>query len=162
MEISLIKGTPLHIPACVDALMDSDLGRHYFPGHEQATNAVLEFMGCDHFLVAIDEADRWVGFLCYLPTGAFHAYPYLHLLVVSPPDRGRGFGSRLMDAFEGLIAKGKDKVFLVVSDFNPHAHKFYEKRGYREVGVVPSLYRLGIDEHLMMKSLASPSFDRPA
>lgn len=47
--------------------------------------------------------------------------------------------------------KDFSKLFLVVADFNPDARRLYEKIGYTEVGCIPSLYREGITENLMMK-----------
>ena len=43
------------------------------------------------------------------------------------------------------------KLFLVVADFNPEGKCFYEKKGYRQVENISSLYRIGITEYLMMK-----------
>lgn len=45
------------------------------------------------------------------------------------------------------------KIFLVVADFNPKGKEFYVKNGYIQVGRIKSLYREGITENLMMKSL---------
>ncbi|WP_243277881.1 GNAT family N-acetyltransferase [Clostridium yunnanense] len=42
-------------------------------------------------------------------------------------------------------------IFLMVADFNKDAKKLYEKMGYEQVGIIPSFYRKGINEHLMMK-----------
>ena len=44
-----------------------------------------------------------------------------------------------------------NKIILVVADFNPDGKRFYEKIGYYQVGEIPSLYRKGITEYLMMK-----------
>ena len=41
------------------------------------------------------------------------------------------------------------KLFLVTGD--SAAKIFYEKLGYKYIGTIPSLYRNGIDECLMMK-----------
>jgi ribosomal protein S18 acetylase RimI-like enzyme len=54
--------------------------------------------------------------------------------------------------FEDICFKDYTKLFLVVADFNPDAKMLYEKVGYVEVGTIPSLYRAGITENLMMKS----------
>lgn len=35
--------------------------------------------------------------------------------------------------------------------YNPDAKIFYEKSGYKYLATIPSLYRKGIDEFLMMK-----------
>ena len=44
-----------------------------------------------------------------------------------------------------------NKIILVVADFNLDGKRFYEKIGYHQVGEIPSLYRKGITEYLMMK-----------
>ncbi len=45
------------------------------------------------------------------------------------------------------------KRFLVVADDNPDAKRFYDRNGYQQVGIIPNLYRPGITEYLMAKSL---------
>jgi len=152
MIVSLVHGTSQYLQSCTDSLHDSDLGTYYFPNKERAQDAILEFINTDYFLVAIDDKNTFLGFICYLPTGAFHAFPYLHLLVTSKSVRGLGVGTLIMDLFEELIFKQKDKLFLVVADFNPRAKEFYIKRKYKEIGNIPSLYRKGINECLLMKA----------
>ena len=51
-----------------------------------------------------------------------------------------------------MIAQSS-KVFFVDDDFNPKAKSLYEKVGYKQVGVLPNLYKSGIDGYLMMKEL---------
>lgn len=155
MMISLIKGDARFLDECIVSLQDSDLGRFYFPNKEKAEEAINEFMFTDFFLVAVDDKDQFAGFICYLPTGAFHAFPYLHLLVTSSKMRGKGVGSKMMDIFEDRVFEQKDKLFLVVADFNQKGIEFYRKRGFLEVGIIPSLYRRGINEHLLMKTRES-------
>lgn len=152
MTITLIKGSSAYLEDCVDSLCNSELGDHYFPDRAKAKAAILEFCGTGCFLVAVDEAKRHAGFICYLPTGAFHAFPYLHLLVTSDKLRGQKVGSMMMDLFEAQIFKEKDKLFLLVASFNTKAKRFYLNRGYKEVGIIPSLYRKGVDEFLLMKT----------
>jgi hypothetical protein len=43
------------------------------------------------------------------------------------------------------------EVFSVVADFNPEVQRLYEQVGYKQVGVIPNLYKRGVTEHLMMK-----------
>jgi ribosomal protein S18 acetylase RimI-like enzyme len=151
MTIELIKGDYSFFNECNESLHNSDLGKYYFPSIQKAEEAINAFIDTDYFLVAIDEDKKFVGFICYLPTGAFHAFPYLHLLVTSSKLRGKGIGTLIMDQFEKLIFEQKDKLFLVVASFNPKGKEFYLRRNYAEVGMIPSLYRNGIDEYLMMK-----------
>jgi len=150
--IELINGDYRFLQECTESLQDSELGKYYFPNKDKAEDAIKEFINTEYFLVAINENMTFVGFICYLPTGAFHTFPYLHLLVTSNKLRGKGIGTLIMDKFEDIVFNQKDKLFLVVASFNPKGKDFYIKRNYKEVGIIPSLYRNEIDEHLMMKT----------
>jgi len=152
MTIQLIKGDELIIQECSESLFDSKLGKYYFPKKENAEGVIKEFLHNDTLLVAVDKDQTFTGFICYMPAGAFHAFPYLHLLVTSKILRGKGIGTMIMDLFEERIFTQKDKLFLVVADFNPDAKRFYQKRNFKEIGIIPSLYRDGINECLMMKT----------
>lgn len=156
---TLTKGVLSDVPACARILSDSDLGERYFPTEERSAVAIEEFVGTGGFLVVRGQGGDVAGFVCHMPTGAFHAFPYLHLLAIAGSERGKGVGTRTMDLFEREVAKGSDKLFLVVADFNPRARDFYSRRGYQEVGRIPSLYREGIDERLMMKRLLRTSME---
>ncbi len=151
MNVEIIKGNLTHLSDCEDALINSSLGKHYFERVGSARKAIEEGLECGTLYVAIVE-NVCVGFLFYIPDGAFHAYPYLHLIAVKEGYRGKGIGKQLMHFFE-QTARDK-KFFLVVADFNPEAKRFYESIGYREVGKIPGLYREGIKEYLMMKENA--------
>lgn len=136
---------------CARALLQSPLGEHYFPTAGAADAAVREFVGSEGFVVAEDEQGRFVGFACFLARGAFHSYPYLHLLVVDPARRGEGDGSRFLALLEERLFAARPMIFLVVASFNDAALRFYDRRGYRQAGLVPSLYRPGIDERILFK-----------
>jgi ribosomal protein S18 acetylase RimI-like enzyme len=150
MIISTIQGTTEHLDECVEALLHSTLGHTYFPTREQATTSLYEgFTNKEIWIARLHEQS--VGFYWWLPHGAFHAFPYLHILAVHQQRRGQGIGSQLLTDFERRAFAEASKVFLVVADFNPSAKRFYCRRGYLEVGVIPGLYRPGIAEHLLMK-----------
>lgn len=151
MNITLIQGRNEHIEDCITALTASALGEKYFPSREKACAGIIEFVEHGTLLIARDERKAFIGFLCYLENGAFHAFPYLHILAIAAAERGKGYGNAMMDVFEEMMFRAKDKIFLVVADFNPRVQHFYLQRGYREVGTIPDLYRAGIAEHLMMK-----------
>jgi len=151
MDIALIHGGKEHIEDCITALTTSLLGEKYFPSREKAHDGIVKFVEKGTLLIALDERKKFIGFLCYIEHGAFHAFPYLHILAIADTERGKGYGNAVMDVFEDMMFRAQDKIFLVVADFNPRAQRFYLQRGYREVGVIPDLYRAGIHEHLMMK-----------
>lgn len=148
MELSLRKGSPSDIEQCVEALVGSELGKHYFEKRDSAIHAVEEGLESGNFYIAVMDG-RFAGFLFYLPKGAFHSYPYLHLLVVKEAFRGIGVGSFLLEAWEKMVEQ--KILFLCVSYFNSEAKRFYVAHGYCQVGEIQGLYRDGIAECLMMK-----------
>lgn len=66
-------------------------------------------------------------------------------------NRGQGIGEALLRFVENEYFTYYSKLFLVVADFNSNAKRLYERIGYSEIGEIPSLYRKGISECLMMK-----------
>lgn len=75
------------------------------------------------------------------------------ILAVKEEYRNRGIGKALLDYSERIAHEMADKFFLVVADYNPDAKRFYERNGYRQVGVIPNLYRPGVTEYMMEKDL---------
>lgn len=151
MNFKIQKGTIEYLKDCKEVLSDSELGRVYFEKENSAENAIREGLEQGTLYVALDN-EVCVGFMWYLPEGAFHAFSYLHIMAVKSDYRGNGLGTKLMNFFEELVFEKSSKVFLVVADFNPEARKLYERQGYKKVGELPSLYREGITEYLMMKN----------
>ncbi len=68
---------------------------------------------------------------------------------------GQGVGQTLMDAcFERAVTEDRDVMWLGVWEYNPRAHRFYEKNGFRVVG--SHVFLLGKDAQtdlLMQKEL---------
>lgn len=68
--------------------------------------------------------------------------------------RGRGYGKMLMEAFLGDARScGIREVFLEVRVSNVGAVRFYEKMGFRIVGLRRSLYSNGEDGFVMAKGV---------
>ena len=95
--------------------------------------------------------EECVGFTYIIPKGAFHSFPYLHIIAVKEEYRNKGIGKALLDYSEKIAYEMADRFFLVVGDYNPDAKRFYERNGYQQVGGIPNLYRPGITEYLMVK-----------
>lgn len=150
MDIRIEKGSLEYLNACEEALLNSELGKNYFANEGSAKRTIIEGLDHGNLYIALNK-DICVGFIWYIPKGAFHGFPYLHIIAVKEEYRGQGIGKRLTEFLEEMIFEKTDKVFLVVADFNPGAKLFYEKIGYLQVGKIPNLYRKGITEYLMMK-----------
>ena len=152
MNISIVKGSLTDIGDCEEALMQSELGRKYFAAENSARKALEEGFEKGEVYVAKAENNQCVGFMWYLLKGAFHSFPDLHILAIKEQYRSQGIGKRMLEEFENVGMKDSSKAFLVVADFNPKAKRLYEREGYIQVGELPSLYREGITEYLMMKT----------
>ena len=151
MKISITKAHLKHLEDCIVALLKSKLGQEYFPAAEKARSALIEGITNEEVFVAVDEAGECLGFIWFIMAGAFHSFPYLHLIAVKEALRGRGIGKKLLGFFEQTVFTDSSKAFLVVADFNPEAKRLYERLGYRQVGAIPGLYKAGVTEYLMMK-----------
>lgn len=141
------------IPACQEILVHSPLGDAYFSDPEKARGTLETGLAREQLHVAVTAAGTCAGFLWWEPNGAFHCFPYLHMIVVRDTLRGQGIGSQMLRYFEDCVSESAKKVFLVVADFNPDAKRLYERVGYVQVGSIPDLYMPGELEALMMKQL---------
>lgn len=153
MEINIIKAELTHLLDCCMALENSELGRVYFSAIGSAAKVIEEGITKGELYVAVNADSHCLGFIWVVLKGAFHSFPYLHIIAVKEAHRGKGVGKVLLNYFENIIAGKSTKLFLVVADFNPKAMKLYRSLGYKEIGVLPDLYREGVHEHLMMKTL---------
>lgn len=153
MHISIIKAEEKHLYDCKVALINSELGRVYFSEQDKAVRALKDGISKGEISVAINDEGKCLGFIWIILNGAFHCFPYLHIIAVKEEYRNLGIGKQLLKYFEEVTHKYSSKVFLVVADFNEKANKLYESIGYKEVGVIPNLYKSGVTEHLMMKEI---------
>ncbi len=158
MNIAISRANESHLYDCVAALADSELGRIYFASEEKALASIAEGLAREEVFVALDDAGECLGFIWFVLGGAFHSFPYLHVIAVKAAHRGKGVGRELLRFFEDGVFENSSKAFLVVADFNPDARRLYERLGWRQVGAIPGLYREGVTEYLMMKSKSEPIY----
>ena len=109
-------------------------------------------------LVALQDGAP-VGVCWFLESGTFATGSYLRLLAVKPGLQGRGVGEQLLRAWEARGASAKGGLFLLASDFNEAAHRFYARHGYREVGRLPGFARPGVTEVIFWKPRAESTQD---
>jgi diamine N-acetyltransferase len=80
--------------------------------------------------------------------------PYIRLLAVLPPAQGHGLGSALIDRLADVARKhGQANLWVCASAFNDRALAFYERRGFRRIGVLEGLVTEGEDEVLLRRQL---------
>ena len=94
------------------------------------------------------------GFVWYAERGAFNRSGYIVLLGVRPDVRGQGIGRALLEHAEAVLFARSLDVFLLVSDFNRDAQRFYVRLGYQFVGAIPDYVAPGITEMILFKRRA--------
>ena len=151
MNVVIRKAKIEDLEGCVSALENSELSTAYFQTEESRANTVKEAIDSGNTYAAF-YGDECVGFVYYIEQGAFHAFHYIHLISVKEDYRGKGIGKELLGYVEKVLFETRDKIFLVVGDYNPGGRTFYEKSGYIYIGTVPNLYRAGVNEDIMMKT----------
>lgn len=105
----------------------------------------------DSLLVAA--ADEACGLAWCLPQGAFGRSAYLRLLGVNPAYTGLGIGATLLNRTEQIAAESSVELFLLVSDFNIDAQRFYQRHGYTQIGTIPGYVLPDVIELLFWKRL---------
>ena len=150
MNITIRRAKEEDIKGCASTLENSTLAEAYFRTEDSRINSVKEAIDSGNTYAAFC-GDECVGFIYVIEQGAFHAFHYVHLIAVKDSYRRQGIGKKLLEFVENILFETRDKIFLVVGDYNPGGRLFYEKLGYICVGTIPNLYRDGINEDIMMK-----------
>lgn len=77
-----------------------------------------------------------VGFAWVLAKGVFGRSPYLRLLAVRHDIQSKGIGAALLRAAEDRACETAQDFYLLVSDFNTEAQRFYARHGYERIGEI--------------------------
>ena len=152
MGLKFVDHDESHAAFCARSFVESELGRRYSFDEQKLTVLFTRGLRLGNLRVAFDD-EKFAGCFWFSRGGGFDDFPYLRILSVNESMRGCGVGTFLMDGFEKLAAEETSRAFLLVSDFNYGARRFYERRGWSECGAIPDLYRTGIAELIMTKIL---------
>jgi GNAT superfamily N-acetyltransferase len=104
----------------------------------------------DDLLLVTGEPDP-LGFAWCLRGGAFGRSDYLRLIGVRADSAGQGIGAALLTEVEAQ-AKSRD-LFLLTSDFNEGAQRFYRRMGYTQIGAIPGYVVPDVTELIFRKQL---------
>ena len=86
---------------------------------------------------------------------------YIELFAVLPSAQGQGVGRAVLTFLERTYRGRTANLWLLVSGFNAGARAFYEKQGFRPVGLLTDLVIAGQDEVLMRKVIQTHSTAAP-
>jgi ribosomal protein S18 acetylase RimI-like enzyme len=98
-----------------------------------------------------ERAGAVLGFVWLVARGAFNRSAYIQLIGIRPEARSGGVGRALME-FAEARAESRE-IFLLVSDFNTDAQKFYARLGYCQVGKIDDYVVQGVSELIFCKRL---------
>lgn len=161
MKMAIERVSAEELNQCSDILFVPEIGQLYFPKKEMLQEELEKSMDWDCvYADKSPDGETIQGVIWYQREGLFHSFPYLHMIAVRSDCRHQGIGNRLMEFFEQDSLRGgknkmRTKAFLLVSDFNSNAQKFYLSRGYEEMGRLDSLFRKGVAEKLLMKQVTA-------
>ncbi|MCI0714093.1 MAG: GNAT family N-acetyltransferase [Chloroflexi bacterium] len=102
-------------------------------------------------LVADTSSEHACAVAWCIPDGAFGRSAYLRMLGVRTTQSGQGIGSVLMQEVEHIASQSSEELFLLVSDFNTGAQRFYQRRGFQHIGVIPRYILPDVDENIYWK-----------
>lgn len=104
------------------------------------------FMAEDTSVLDKDGNGKLVGFICFGFDTCTLSTHLLYWMAVHGDYRGKHIGGELLKRFEEyVINKGGKKIVLETAGrelYRP-TRLFYEKHGYREMGIVPDYYAIG-------------------
>lgn len=139
------------MPVLAQLMADSPLWQRYGVTVASAT-ARFDLGLANAATIAVAEVgDAVAGFVWYVRRGVFQRSGYVMLIGVAAPYQGHRIGHALLEHAEAVMFQDNDAVFLLVSDFNLSAQRFYAQRGYQQVGAIPDYVMPGISELLFCK-----------
>lgn len=145
---------PTDIPALAALMATTPLWQRYGVTTASATQR-LQIGLAEGATMAVTESNGHpAGFVWYVTRGAFQRGGYIMLLGVDSHYRQQGIGQALMHHAEAQMFTSVSSIFLLVSDFNHPAQRFYERLGYQQVGSIPDFVVPGITELIFYKRQA--------
>ncbi len=136
---------------CLQCIKHSELWDTYFKTNATAENDIREMIAKKQIYAALNKNEKCIGFMGVINNGCFRNFSYLSLIAVKRRYRGKGIGRELIDKFEEIGFKKADRVFLLVSEFNTKAQSLYRQLGYKKVGKIPDLFKMGVSENILIK-----------
>jgi len=104
-------------------------------------------------IVLVADAGEACGLAWCMPQGAFGRSAYLRLLGVHPAHAGKGIGADLLAQSEQAAGVASREMFLLVSDFNTAAQRFYQRHGYAQSGAISGYVLPDVTELIYWKRL---------
>jgi ribosomal protein S18 acetylase RimI-like enzyme len=153
MECLIRPMTIADMPALAAWMVEAPLWKRYSLTVEKAITNFQGGVSRREWLIVAESEQQPCGFAWGVPRGAFGRSPYVRLIGVHPDKAGAGIGAKLLDEIERMAATISDDVFLLVSDFNESAQRFYVRQGYEQIGAIPAYVVPDVTELIFRKRL---------
>lgn len=118
---------------------------------------VLHGRSAYRFLVATEENDRVLGYICYGRTPMAVGTWDIYWIAVSKSFQRRHIGSLLLQKAEKEICAEGGRLILIETSTKPSyrpTRRFYKKMGYRVSAMIPEFYSEEDDKLVLCKYLA--------
>ncbi len=145
------------IPTVAAWMVQTPLWQRYQLTVERASQNFEGGLARGDVLLVADAGDDNIGcgFAWCLPQGGFGRSMYLRLIGVRQERARAGVGAAVLRGAEEAALKVGHELFLLVSDFNLDAQRFYERQGYSQIGAIPGYVLPDVTELLYWKQLHS-------
>jgi ribosomal protein S18 acetylase RimI-like enzyme len=147
--------TMADIPLVVDWMVSVPLWQRYQVDKRSARTRFEQGIEQGDMLLVADcgAENPAVGFVWCLLQGAFGLSAYIRLIGVRPGHTTQGIGAALLEYTERQATEYAKDMFLLVSDFNVDAQRFYQRHGYIQVGAIPGYVLPDVTELIFRKRL---------
>ncbi len=142
----------IDVPGCAQIMAGNPLWQRYGVTLASATQRLNAGLAQNATLLAAGEPGSPSGFIWYVEKGAFFRSGYIMLIGVNPACQGQGIGDALMAEAERRVFEKNSDMFLLVSDFNEGAQRFYRRHGYAQVGALPGYVLPDVTELIFRKT----------
>jgi ribosomal protein S18 acetylase RimI-like enzyme len=145
-----------HLAACGQIVEQLELFKIYQYGGAAAQRHLRQALLEERAdLLVVLQGATVAGFVWFVPRGAFDRSGYLRLIAVDKRFTGQGVGQLLLDELERKhLAQGG--IVLLAAASNTGAHRFYERRGYQQVGLLPDYTKPSLHERIYYKAPTPP------
>lgn len=152
--ISIRNLIPADIPVIAAWLPDLPLMVRYGMSAERTRQNLSAALATGDLLLTADSGDlQACGLAWCMPRGMFGRSPYLRLLAVRAGLSGGGIGSALLQALEERLIGQHNWLFLLVTEDNVAAQRFYARHGYGQIGAISGYVLPEVVECLFAKRL---------
>lgn len=150
-EPSIVPATELDLARLAQQLAPEPLFTRYGLGAEALHARWSRALRDGQQLLVAHLEGRAVGLCWFAASGTFGTGAYLRLIAVVGLAQKLGVGAHLLRAYEAACGEPPGGWFLLTSDFNTAAQRFYARHGYSEVGRLPDFAKAGVVEHIYWK-----------